>query len=406
MTRIVIIGASVAGVHVATTLRNEGFEGNILLVGDEEAPPYDKPALSKQMLTGDGRHEQVSLLPGERASDLNLQLRLGSPAVHLDAVKRTVRLADESAIAYDQLVIATGSHARQPTWATNPGVLTLRTLADSAQLRLALREYGRVVVVGAGFIGAEVAAAAHALGREVTVVDPLSAPLARLLGPEVGALLGDIHERHGVRTRFNVGVTSVQGHPGNLSVKLSDGSTIDTDLVVAGIGAAPNDAWLSSSGLAVDDGVLCDQYCRVLGHKEIYAAGDVARWQDPRVGHATRVEHWTNAVEQGAHVARNMLAGTPIPYQPLHYVWSDQYDWKLQFVSIAESRSAYEVLGDVTGENPHGVIAYGDEDGRFVAALSLNHPRGLMNARRMLRAGLGFDEVVRTLRETVLKHRS
>lgn len=403
MSRVVIVGASVAGVHTAEALRGGGFDGTVLLVGDEKAEPYDRPALSKQMLTGDWRPDALALLPGSRAAELGVELRLGSRAVRLDTSDRTVWLADDTAIGYDQLVISTGSHARKPTWAVSDGIFTLRTLADSARLRRALLESRRVVVVGAGFIGGEVAAAAQALGCEVTVIDPLNAPMARLLGAEIGGLLGDVHERHGVNTRFNIGVKAAEGHLGDMSVILDDGSTIAADLVIAGVGASPNESWLTSSSLALGDGVLCDQYCRVLEHDGIYAAGDVARWYDPRLGRSTRVEHWTNAVEQGAHVAQNIVADVPTAYRPLHYVWSDQYDWKLQFVSTSDSRHSYEILGDFASSSPAGVVAFGDEEGRFVAALTLNHPHALMNSRRMLRTGWSFGEAVRTLKDSVSK---
>jgi phthalate 3,4-dioxygenase ferredoxin reductase subunit len=406
MSRVAIVGASVAGVHVAEALRAGGFAGGIVIVGDESVNPYDKPALSKQMLTGEWRPEDLWLLPGRRASDLDVELHLGSRAVHLDSLDQTLWLADETGIGYDRLVLATGSSARRPAWAVGDGVFTLRTLGDSLRLRQSLIDARKVVVVGGGFIGAEVAAAARTLGCEVTVIDPVAVPLARLLGAEVGALFSDIHERHGVQGRFGVGVTAASGPLGDVFVDLCDGSTIDADLVVAGIGAVPNDAWLASSSLPTDDGVLCDEYCRVLGHEEIYAAGDVARWQDSRFCRFTRVEHWTNAVEQGAHVARNLLGDTLAPYRPLHYVWSDQYDWKLQFISVSDARATHEILGDFKGDLPRGVVAYGDDDGQFVAALSLNHPRALMNARRMLQAGTGFGEAVSTLRDSVLKHTS
>jgi phthalate 3,4-dioxygenase ferredoxin reductase subunit len=406
MSRVVVVGASVAGIHVAEALRGGGHTGEILIVGDEPRQPYDKPALSKQFLTGQSRPDDLSLLPGGRAAELGLTLRLGSRAVHVDADQRRLWLADETAIDYDQLVLATGSSAREPAWAPSDGVFTLRTIEDGTRLRQALLEARRVAVVGAGFIGAEVAAAARSLNCEVVVIDPLPAPLGRLLGAEVGALLSDIHDRHGVQTRFNRAVTSAYGDLGEMTLELADGSSVHADLVVAGLGAFPNDAWIAASGLPVDDGVLCDQYCRVEGHDNIYAAGDVARWYDPRRAQTTRVQHWTNAVEQGAHVAQSMLTDAPSPYVPLHYVWSDQYDWKLQFVSTSGSPATHEILGDFSRDPAHGVVAYGDEDGRFVAALTVNNPHALMNARRMLRTGRKLNEAVQTLRDAVLKHAS
>ncbi|HZE34832.1 MAG TPA: FAD-dependent oxidoreductase [Actinoallomurus sp.] len=392
-----VVGSSVAGIRTAQALCAGGFDGRIVIVGEETTEPYDKPPLSKHFLAGTWDAGKVSLLAG-RPLDERVELRLGVPAEHLDIARKYVRLADGTRLPYDQCVIATGAAARPSPWTARDGVHVLRSLSDSAALRQDLLRGGDIVVVGGGFIGAEVAATASRLGGSVTVVDPLPDPMTRVLGPQVGPLLTGIHERHGVRTSFGTGVVSVEGSAGDLRVTLDDGSVLPADTVVVGIGAVPNDGWLRSSGLEISDGVVCDEYCRARGAPEVFAAGDVARWPHPRHGELVRVEHWTNAVEQAACVAHNIIhPDDPVAYRPVEYVWSDQYDWKIQIAGSPARMSGHHLVGNLAGTKPKAAVAYTDADGRLGAAVTVNWPRALVTCRRLLAADADFTQAVTEL---------
>lgn len=402
---VVVVGSSTGGVRTAQALRREGFAGRIVLVGEEAAAPYDKPPLSKQYLAGEWALDRLALLPPEAAAAADVELRLGVAAVRLDVAARQVLLADGEAIDFDHVVIATGAAARPSPWHADSGVHVIRTLGDVDGLRADLAAGGPVVVVGGGVIGAEAAATIRTLGHEVTVVDPLATPLARLVGPEVGRPLEDLHRRRGVETRFGVGVEGIDGSVGDLTVRLTDGSELRAATVLVGIGAAPNDAWLADSGLLVENGVVCDRYCRAVDSERVWAVGDVARWQDPRYISEVRLEHWTNAVEQAAAVAHNIVHPADLqPYSPLEYVWSDQYDWKLQIVGHASRGGRYEVVGDLAAEPAKGAVLYSDDDGRLIGAVSVNWPKALVTSRRALTAGnTDFEEFVAQLQELFAK---
>ncbi|WP_255951189.1 NAD(P)/FAD-dependent oxidoreductase [Streptomyces odontomachi] len=394
---VVIVGSSIAGVRAAQALRTEGHQGRIVLVGAESELPYDKPPLSKQFLSGTRDQAGIGLLTSAEAATAGIALRLGAAATHLDPAAHRVRLADGTELGYDTCVLATGAAARPAPWLTAGGVHVLRTLGDGHALRrdLAQGGTGHVVVVGGGFIGAEVAATARRLGHDVTVVDPLPLPMARVLGPEVGAHLAALHRRHGVATRFGTGVRSVTGGTGDLRVELADGTVLAARTVVVGIGAVPNDTWLASSGLRLDDGVLCDAYCRARGVPDVFAAGDVARWYHPGHGAHVRVEHWTNAVEQAAQVAHNITHPEAMrPYAPVEYVWSDQYDFKIQIVGRPAGPAPDApvpgdpvLIGRWEGEDARAAALYGDADGRLRAAATVNWPRALLDCRRLVAQG-------------------
>jgi phthalate 3,4-dioxygenase ferredoxin reductase component len=391
---VVIVGASVAGVRTARCLRAEGHRGRLVLVGAEPDVPYDKPPLSKQFLDGQWGADRIALLSRSAAEADGIEVRLGVPAEHLDVAGRTLVLADGERLRYDAIVLATGSAARPSPWRPGSGVHVLRTLQDTRNLRAALAEQDRVVIVGGGFIGAEVAAAARAGGREVTIVDPLPAPMSRLVGDEVAALLRPVHERHGVSTRFGLGVQEVTGQAGALRVALADGSVLRAGTVVVGIGATPGDAWLASSGLRLDDGVVCDRFCRAEGAVGVYAAGDVARWFHPRHGELVRVEHWTNAIDQAACVAHNLVhAGDLWEYAPTEYVWTDQYDWKIQLVGRPHQGSELRLLGDPQASRPRFAALFGDDAGQLVGAVTVNWPRALATCRRTAAAGAALRAV-------------
>jgi phthalate 3,4-dioxygenase ferredoxin reductase subunit len=396
MTRtVVVVGSSIGGVRTAQALRSEGFEGRVVLVGEEAQLPYDKPPLSKQFLTGQWDADRVLLLTPEKAAQDDIELRLGSRATRLDVAARTVQLADGTILGYDSAVIATGASARPSPWRPESGVHVVRTLEDSRQLHADLRAGGPVVVVGGGFIGAEVAGSARALGHEVTVVDPLPTPIGRVVGPEIGRFFTELHHRHGVATRFGVGVEAVEGAAGRLRIRLTDGSELHAATVVVGIGAVPNDGWLADSGLPIGDGVLCDQYSRALDAPDVFAVGDVARWFHPGHREYVRVEHWTNAVEQGVTAAHNIVhPDDPRPYHPVEYVWSDQYDWKAQIVGRPNHGTRHEIVGDLSGENPRAAVLYTDETGRLWGAVTVNWPKALVQCRRLVTDGALFDDAL------------
>ncbi|WP_283136828.1 NAD(P)/FAD-dependent oxidoreductase [Rhizohabitans arisaemae] len=391
----VVVGASVGGVRTAQALRREGWQGRITLVGAESHLPYDKPPLSKQLLAGTWDVPRTRLLDEDAAKRDDIELRLGRPAVGLDPADREVRLADGAALPYGVAVLATGSAARPSPWRPRSGLHLLRGLDDAAALRRDLRRPGPVVVVGGGFIGAEVAAGVRALGKAVTVVDPAPVPMGRVMGEEVGRLFTGLHHRHGTATAFGVGVAEVTGEAGSLEVRLTDGRVLPAATVVVGIGAVPNDAWLRDSGLPVEDGVLCDAACRVIGVEDVYAVGDVARWHHPGHGRRVRVEHWTNAVEQASCAAYNIVhPDTPRDHAPVEYVWSDQYDWKAQIIGRPDTASTHRLIGD-----PHAVPArfaalYGDDEGRLTGAVLVGWPKATLRIRRMAAQGTAFTTAV------------
>jgi phthalate 3,4-dioxygenase ferredoxin reductase subunit len=382
---VVIVGSSVAGVRAARALRTEGYQDRVTLVGEETELPYDRPPLSKQVLTGAWPAERASLLTAQAAADAAIELRLGTPAQALDPQAHLVRLATGESLPYDDLVIATGASARPSPWQPPSGVYLLRTLADCLALRKRFAAGGTVVMIGAGFIGAEAAAAARSAGCDVTLVDPVPVPMARAAGPVVGALLADVHRRHGVRTRLGVGVQAVSGQAGDLTVTLTDGSELRAETVTVGIGAIPNDHWLHHSGLLVDDGVVCDAYLAAVGAEHVFAAGDVARWPHPEPAVLVRSEHWTSAADQARCVARNIARPEARePFHPSDYVWSDQYDWKVQLAGHRARAVAEWTIGTPEAERPQVTVLHADATGRLCAAVCLNWPKAFVQCRRLL----------------------
>ncbi|SUZ74768.1 uncharacterized protein METZ01_LOCUS27622, partial [marine metagenome] len=388
-----IVGASLAGYWAAETLRRDGFEGRISLIGDEPHAPYDRPPLSKKFLAGDLDDDRLPLTTAEKLADLGLEMRLGCRATGLDVATRTLEV-DGVAEPYDGLLIATGARCRNlPGTAGLPGVHTLRTRDDAEAIRDALANGARrVVVVGAGFIGAEVASTAIGRGAEVTMVEALEAPFGRVLGVEMGAVMADVHRRHGVDLRTGVGVDEVLGDDRLVGVRLADGATLEADLLVVGIGVVPNTDWLEGSGLTLDDGVVCDETC--LAAPDVAAAGDVARWANPRYGEVMRVEHWDNAVQQGVHAARRLLQSDEeaTPYAPVPWFWTDQYDRKVQLAGRPHTDDEVRVVAGSTAE--HRFAAFYGRDGRFTAALGMNRPRQVMQSKGLLDAGASWDEAL------------
>jgi NADPH-dependent 2,4-dienoyl-CoA reductase/sulfur reductase-like enzyme len=392
MRTVAIVGTSLAGLRAAETFRREGFDGRIVAIGAEAHLPYDRPPLSKEFLRGDWEPEQL-VLRKQGVDDLDLDWRLDARAVALDIGAREVALHDGERVTFDGLVIASGATPRrlanQPNLA---GLFTLRTLDDALALRELLDARPKVVVIGAGFIGSEIAATCRARHLEVTVLEMLPQPMVRGLGPELGAVLAAIHRDHGVDLRTGVQVEAIEGDGAGQvrGVLLGDGSRIAADVVVVGVGVVPETAWLEGSGLTIDDGVVCDETCAAA--PGIVAAGDVARWPNRLFdGQRMRLEHWTNATEQGVHAARRLL-GHDEPFAPVPFVWSDQYDRKIQTVGVVSSDAEVHVAHGTLEERQF--VALFGRRGRLLGALGFNRPRFVMQYRRIIAERGSWDDAV------------
>lgn len=390
--RIVVVGASLAGLRAAETLRARGFDGTLTLIGDELHRPYDRPPLSKQILQGAWPAERAFFRAREGYEPLALDLRLGTPATAIDAAARRVMLREGSAVEYDRLIVATGARVRTlPGVRPLAGLHVLRTLDNAIALRQDLGRARRVAIVGAGFIGLEVAASCRALGLEVTVLEALPLPLGRICGADVGALIAAMHRDHGVDIRCGVTVEAIAGDARVTGVRLSDGTRVEADVVVVGIGVAANTEWLHDSTLTLHDGVVCDAQGQAA--PGIYAAGDVARMHNAWLGEAVRVEHWTNAVEQAAHVAEQLLAGGgTTPFSSVPYFWSDQYDRRVQFVGRAAPHDEMVVVeGSQAARQFTALYRRGD---RLCACLAVNQPRSTIKYRKLLARGASWSETL------------
>ena len=378
--RVVVVGASAAGLTAAETLRRRGYDGALTLIGDERRPPYDRPPLSKQILAGAWEPHRITLRDEQALGALDADLLLGRAAVGLDTTERRVLLDGGAGVRYDALVIATGVRPRRLARADLIGVHVLRTLDDALALRAQLLELPRVVVVGAGFVGAEVAAVARQMGLEVTLVDPLPVPMCRQFGHRIGGLIGRLHHDHGVVVRCGVGVSRLVHTAGRVTaVELADDSVLGADVVVMAVGATPATGWLAGSGLRLDDGIHCDTRCRAA--PDIYAAGDVASWHNPHFGTKMRVEHRFNATEQAIAAAGNLL-GDDRPFAPVPYFWTDQYDTKIQAYGIFPNDAEIEILhGDP--DDLRFVAAYGHR-GTVVGVLGWNSHREIRTLRHLV----------------------
>ena len=374
LDNVLIVGASLAGLRAAQTLRSEGFEGRLQILGTEPHMPYDRPPLSKELLRGEADWDGVVL---NGPDDLDAEWLLGEAAVALDTSARVVRTDRDRDLAYDGLVIATGSTPRRlpAIDPSTPGVLELRTLDDALRLREALRARPRVVLVGCGFIGVEVASTAHELGAHVELVtlDPPLAPAGEIISGTCAAMLAD----HGARLHLGrtVGGVEADDH-GVTCVVLDDGTKIAADLVVSAVGAVPVTDWLTGSGLEIAGGVVCDASCAAA--ERVVAAGDVARWPNPLFGgEQMRIEHWSNAVEQGMAAARTLIhgPGSETEYAPVPSFWSDHFGTRLQSVGALDLADRYELVAGAVEEHKYIVGAYRGE--RLVAAVTYGMGRKL-----------------------------
>jgi len=393
---VIVVGASLAGLRSAEALRRFGHVGSITLIGAEPHLPYDRPPLSKEVLTGDKVTDDTALTDSVKLEELGIDVRLGSRASHLNPVKKEI-VVESEIFSYDKMIIATGSHARHlPGTPRLSGVPTIRTLDDASDLLADLQSARNVVVVGGGFIGAEAASSARSLGCEVTVIEAASAPMSRGLGDEMGSVCGLLHLDNGTDLRSNTAVTALVGRSGSKEpdvaeaveyVELDDGTSLLADVVIVGIGTVPTTDWMASSGLDVSDGLSCDEYLCASpagSTPDIYGAGDVAQWPNAWNGETMRVEHWTNAVEQGFAAAKNLLAEPTqrLAHSSIPFVWSDQYGHRIQLAGRPHDTDAVEVVAGSI-QNRAFVAAY-HRDEVLTGVMAIDMIKPFVLGRRML----------------------
>lgn len=395
---IVIVGAGLGGARLVEDLRNEGYDGDLVLIGQEEHPPYDRPPLSKSVLIGD--QDRVDLKPAEFYDDKKVDLRTGTRVIAVDPASHTVTTepvgggAPET-LSYGTLVLATGLNPRTLPFARGKaGVHVLRTVDDALALRSEIDGARTAVVVGAGFIGCEVAASLHTRGLDVTVVEPALAPLAVALGEQVGAMVGRIHAERGVTIKTGIGVSDIVGDDKVSAVTLADGTELPADIVVLGIGSTPVIDYLEGSGIAFADGgdgggIACDETGRTSA-PDVYAIGDVANWRDAQ-GKPSRVEHWNNVIEQAAKVAYTILgteADNPRPFVP--YFWSDQFDIKVQALGHPSPGDDVHVISD----DGTKFVVYYSRDGLLTAVVGAGKAGAVMKMRNKLLAHAPISDVL------------
>jgi NADPH-dependent 2,4-dienoyl-CoA reductase/sulfur reductase-like enzyme len=384
---IVIVGGGLAAARTAEQLRRSEFTGRITIVSDEEHLPYDRPPLSKEVLRKEV--DDVALKPRDFYDEKGIILRLGAAATSLDTTAQTVTLADGTVLGYDELVIATGLVPRRiPAFPDLEGIRVLRSYDESMALREHASEARHAVVVGAGFIGCEVAASLRSLGVEVVLVEPQPTPLASVLGEQIGALVSRLHRAEGVDVRTGIGVAQVRGDQHVEQVVLDDGTELTADLVVVGIGSRPATEWLQGSGVEVDNGVICDEAGRTSA-PNVWALGDVASWRDA-TGHQARVEHWSNVADQARVVVPAMLGQDVPDVVVVPYFWSDQYDVKIQCLGEPEATDTVHLVED----DGRKFLAYYERDGVVVGVVGGGMPGKVMKARGKIAAATPISEML------------
>jgi 3-phenylpropionate/trans-cinnamate dioxygenase ferredoxin reductase component len=385
----IIVGASLAGAKAAETLRDEGFDGRAVLVGAEEERPYERPPLSKDYLRGEVGREKVYVHDESFYAEHDIELRQGRTVESLDTSTSELALDDGERLRYDRLLLSTGAEPRRLSipGAELDGVLYLRSVQDSDALRERLERGGAVVVVGAGWIGAEVAASARQRGLEVTVLDPVGVPLERVLGAEVGAIYRDIHTDHGTEMLMGTGVAAFEGDKTVERVRTSDGRELECDFVVVGVGVEPRTQLATQAGLAVDNGISVDEHLQT-SVPGVFAAGDVANAHHPFYGEQIRVEHWANALNQGPAAARNMLDRT-VAYDRLPYFFSDQYDVGMEYSGFARTWDRVVFRGDPSTRE---FVAFWLVEDRVVAGMNLNVWDITDSIQRLIRERVPVDE--------------
>jgi 3-phenylpropionate/trans-cinnamate dioxygenase ferredoxin reductase component len=379
----VIVGASLAGANAAVTLRDEGADGAVIMIGAERELPYERPPLSKTYLRGEAPFEKALVRPSTFYAEHGIEMMLGTRVVRVDTTQRVVELEDQRRIPFDTLLLATGARNRVLSTPGGglEGIYSLRTIHDADRIRAEMRPGRRAVVVGMGFIGSEVAASLRQAGVDVVTVDPGKTPLFRVLGETVGAALAALHRAHGVRTIFEDSVTAFEGEPRVSRVVTKAGQRLECDFVVAGVGVEPAVDLLANSGIRIDNGVVVDEYCQT-NVSGVYAAGDVANHYQPLFGRHIRIEHWQNAIKQGAAAARNML-GQRIAYDEIHWFWSDQYDANLQYAGFHTTWQQLVVRGRLDSGS---FLACYVNDGRIDAAVGLNRAKDVRRVMPLIKA--------------------
>ncbi|MPZ74432.1 MAG: NAD(P)/FAD-dependent oxidoreductase [Nitriliruptorales bacterium] len=385
---IVIVGGGLAAAKAAETVRSDGFDGNVTVITEEPERPYERPPLSKGFLTGDKTVDEVYVHDADFYAQQNIALRVGDAVTELDTASGEVLTRSGDRLPYDRLLLATGATPRRLSLSDRPldGIVVLRTLADSRRLAERLRAVDHVTVVGAGWIGCEVAAAARTLGAQVTMVDPLDVPLVRVLGAEVGRVFADLHTDHDVDVRMGLGVDQAGGTDTVEQVTLTDGSTIDTQLVVVGIGVTPRVDLAEGARLGVDDGIVVDQTLATHDPR-ILAAGDAARAWHPSLGRHIRVEHWANALNQGQTAGHNLL-GAGESYDRLPYFFSDQYDLGMEYTGHAEDWDRVVFRG---APERREFLAFWLRDGRVIAGMNVNIWDVMDQIQTLIRSGVQVD---------------
>jgi 3-phenylpropionate/trans-cinnamate dioxygenase ferredoxin reductase component len=385
----VIVGASLAGAKAAETLRQEGFDGRVVLIGAERERPYERPPLSKDYLRGEVGREKVYVHDEGFYAEHDIELRLGRTAVSLDTSSSELALDDGERLRYDRLLLATGAEPRRLSipGAELDGVLYLRSVRDSDTLRARLDRGGTVVVVGAGWIGAEVAASARQRGLEVTVLDPASVPLERAMGAEVGAIYRDIHADHGTRMLMGTGVEAFEGDKAVERVRTSDGRELACDFVVVGVGVVPRVKLTVQSDLVLANGIVVDEHLQT-NVPGVFAAGDVANAHHPFYGEPIRVEHWANALNQGPAAARNML-GQSAPYERLPYFFSDQYEVGMEYTGFARTWDRVVFRGDPAARE---FVAFWLVEDRVMAGMNVNVWDVTDPIKRLIRDRVAVDD--------------
>jgi len=384
----VIVGASLAGAKAAETLRTEGFDGRVVLIGEETERPYERPMLSKEYLRGDKPAAKLYVHDEGYYADNDIELLTGTHVTSFDPAAHDVTLQDGSRMPYSRLLLATGAAPRRlPLPGTDlPGVRYLREMRDSDALRAAITAASRVVVIGAGWIGSEVAASARQLGAEVAIVAPEAVPLERVLGVELGGVYRDLHAEHGVDLHLSTQVEAIVGTVAAQGVRTKDGSLIEGDLVVVGVGASPRDELARDAGLDIDNGIVVDEFLRTSA-ADVFAAGDVASTWNPLYKKRIRLEHWANALNQGQTAARNML-GQGTAYAKLPYFYSDQYDFGMEYNGYAADWDQVVLRGDAAGRE---FLAFWLRDGRVVAGMNANIWDQGDGIKALIRGGMTVD---------------
>jgi len=379
----VIIGASLAGGVAAATLRQDGFDGEVVLIGAEAQPPYERPPLSKQYLRGEAPFEKALVRPAGFYEQNRIETRFNTRATRVDPVRRTVALDTGAPVHYGKLLIASGVRNRRPPipGLDLPGVFDLRSVSDADALRSQIMSGRKAVVVGMGFIGCEVAASLRQKGVEVVSIDSSPAPLFRVLGAEVGRVMAAVHQDHGVQAVFEDVVTRFEGGAGVERVITRSGRRIDCDFAVVGVGVEPVVDFVAGSGVDTAHGILVDEYCRT-AFEDIYAAGDVANHYHPIFQKRMRVEHWQNAMQQGAAAARSML-GKGQPYDAIHWFWSDQYDVNLQYAGFHHEWDQMVVRGRLDDRR---FLAFYLNQGRVDAVVGLNRGKYIRRAMALIKS--------------------